>query len=130
MSGQNSSDPIASHIGERIKTKRKQLGWTQRGLATKADVAYQQIQKYESGANRVSSPTLYFIGQAMGVPVSYFYEGLEDRSTDLCAQVISLSDGEEMLRSFVGISNPQSRATLVALAKTLACSENAAKSNA
>jgi transcriptional regulator with XRE-family HTH domain len=120
MSGQKESDPVAQYIGSRIRDKRKQQGWSQKGLAERIGLAFQQIQKYESGANRVNSITLYQIGQALGVPIGYFYQGLDGTEGDLCSQVSSLADGTDMMKSFIAIKNPQSRASLVAMARTLA----------
>lgn len=120
MSGQKDSDPIAQHIGARIRDKRKLQGWSQKSLAERVGIAFQQIQKYESGANRVNSITLYHIGRALDVPIGYFYEGLSGANGDLCSQVSTLSDGTDMMKSFIAIKNPQARASLVTMAKTLA----------
>ena len=129
MSGQKESDPVAQHIGSRIRDKRKQQGWSQKGLAERVGLAFQQIQKYESGANKVSSITLYNIAQTLGVPIGYFYEGLQGAEGDICSRVATLVDGPDMMKSFISIKNPQARATLVAMARTLAGSETPIDSN-
>lgn len=124
MNGQKDSDPVAQFIGSRIRDKRKQRGWSQKALAERVGLAFQQIQKYESGANRVNSITLFYIGQALEVPISYFYDGLEGTGEDLCSQVASLPDGTEMMRNFLAIKNPLTRASLVTMAQTLARTES------
>ena len=124
MNGQKESDPVAQYIGSRIRDKRKQRGWSQKALAERVGLAFQQIQKYESGANRVNSITLFQISQALEVPIGYFYDGLEGNKEDLCSQVASLSDGMDMMKNFISIKNPLTRASLVSMAKTLAMTES------
>ncbi|HEY3797591.1 MAG TPA: helix-turn-helix transcriptional regulator [Caulobacteraceae bacterium] len=70
------SDEIDFHIGKRMRRRRRLLGLTQQQLADACGVRFQQIQKYECGANRVSAARLWRIAGALETPVSYFYEGL------------------------------------------------------
>lgn len=70
--------PIDLHVGKKLRLRRRLLGLTQQKLAESVSIRFQQIQKYESGANRVSASRLWTLSQALDVPVSYFYEGLED----------------------------------------------------
>lgn len=130
MSEQLESDLIAQHIGRRIRDKRKQRGWSQKALAERVGVAFQQIQKYESGANRVNSVALYQISRKLDVPIGYFYEGLQDVREDLCSEIATLPDGTDMMRNFVAIKNPVARASLVTMARTLAGSTNSMESTA
>jgi transcriptional regulator with XRE-family HTH domain len=69
-------DQIDLHIGRRLRNRRKLLGLTQEQLAAACDVRFQQIQKYECGANRMSAARLWRLAQFLDVPVSYFYDGL------------------------------------------------------
>ncbi len=70
-------DPIDKYVGSRIKGKRTGLRISQGNLGSAIGVTFQQIQKYESGANRVGSSNLYKISRALGVDVSFFFEGVE-----------------------------------------------------
>ncbi|HUO11502.1 MAG TPA: helix-turn-helix transcriptional regulator [Caulobacteraceae bacterium] len=70
------SDKIDIHLGKRMRRRRRLLGLTQQQLADSCGVRFQQIQKYECGANRVSAARLWLIAGALDVPVNYFYEGL------------------------------------------------------
>lgn len=70
--------PIDLHVGKRLRQRRRLLGMTQQKLAEAVSIRFQQIQKYESGANRISASRLYTLARALEVPVAYFYEGLED----------------------------------------------------
>jgi transcriptional regulator with XRE-family HTH domain len=69
---------IDAHIGQKIRRRRRQLGLTQHQLAIACGVRFQQIQKYESGANRIAASRLWKIAQAMQTPLLEFYEGLPD----------------------------------------------------
>ncbi len=69
--------PVDLHVGERIRTRRKLMEMSQSALAEALDLSFQQIQKYERGANRVSASMLWEIGQVLGVPTSYFYDGYD-----------------------------------------------------
>ena len=69
---------IDAHIGRRIRRRRRQLGLTQHQLAIACGVRFQQIQKYESGANRIAASRLWKIAQAMETPLNDFFEGLPD----------------------------------------------------
>jgi transcriptional regulator with XRE-family HTH domain len=64
------------HVGKRIRHRRWLLGMTQQQLAEQVGIKFQQIQKYETGANRVSASRLWDIADTLGVPVSFFFEGL------------------------------------------------------
>jgi transcriptional regulator with XRE-family HTH domain len=72
------SDEIDFHLGKRMRRRRRLLGLTQLQLANACGVRFQQIQKYECGANRVSAARLWRISEALDVPVGYFFEGLWD----------------------------------------------------
>jgi len=65
------------HVGERIRERRAELGLTQEDLSGALRISYQQIQKYETGANRVSAGRLFEIALALEVSVSYFFDGYE-----------------------------------------------------
>jgi transcriptional regulator with XRE-family HTH domain len=71
-------DPVNRHIGERLKVLRKSQGLSQDKLGAIIGVSAQQVQKYETGANRVSGAMLYGLASSLHVPVSAFFEGLPD----------------------------------------------------
>jgi transcriptional regulator with XRE-family HTH domain len=66
---------IDDYVGGRIRERRIMLGLTLRQLAEMIGVSYQQAQKYERGANRVSAGRLFEVARALSVPLTYFYEG-------------------------------------------------------
>src|ERR1700749_1437008 len=72
------TDLIDIHLGRRLRRRRRILGLTQQQLAGACGVRFQQIQKYECAANRMSAARLWQLAEVLEVPVSYFYEGLSD----------------------------------------------------
>lgn len=106
------------HVGTRIRERRIMLGLSQQQMADLIGVTYQQAHKYERGINRISAGRLYEIAQVLGVPVSYFFEGLESqRSTELTArQRMCL----ELARNFSSIQNEKHQEALSQMARALA----------
>jgi len=72
--------PIDLHVGNRVRQRRRLLGMTQQALAEAVSIRFQQIQKYESGANRISASRLWSLSKALRVPIHYFYDGLADET--------------------------------------------------
>lgn len=70
-------EAIDHYIGYRLKERRKQLRLSQTALSDMVGVSYQQIQKYENGSNKLTASRLLQLGQALNVPISYFYEGVD-----------------------------------------------------
>ena len=69
-------DEIDIHLGRRLRRRRRLLGLTQQELAESCGVRFQQVQKYECAANRMSAARLWQMAEVLEVPISYFYEGL------------------------------------------------------
>jgi transcriptional regulator with XRE-family HTH domain len=113
---------IDQHVGERIRARRTELGLTQEQLAEALNVSYQQVQKYETGANRISAGRIFELGRKLSVDVSYFFEGLP---LDAPAEQIALEHGGrqrsaiELVRKFAQIQDPQVRSAIAALVKAL-----------
>jgi transcriptional regulator with XRE-family HTH domain len=78
LKGQSVGNDIDLHLGRRLRRRRRLLGLTQQQLASVVGVRFQQIQKYECGANRISAARLWRIASALEVPVGYFYDGLAE----------------------------------------------------
>ncbi len=72
--------PIEVHVGSRVRLRRILLGMSQTHLGEKLEITYQQIQKYERGFNRVSASRLYQISRILGVPVSFFFDDLDEEA--------------------------------------------------
>lgn len=70
------ADPVDIHVEKRLCVRRQELGLTQKILAKRAGVSYQQLQKYEAAVNRISASKLFKLGCILGVPPAWFFEGL------------------------------------------------------
>ena len=73
--------PVDVHVGKRVRHRRWMLGVTQQQLGEKVGIKFQQIQKYETGMNRISASRLWDIAEALDVPVSFFFDGYEKEET-------------------------------------------------
>jgi transcriptional regulator with XRE-family HTH domain len=114
-------DPVDVHIGARMRGRRKQIEMSQEGLAQAIGVSFQQVQKYERGANRVSGSMLFYAGKALGVPVAYFYEGLGETDApqaDPQALFFAEPGAVKLADSFMRLPEVQRKA-VVGLATTL-----------
>jgi transcriptional regulator with XRE-family HTH domain len=80
-------DRIDVHLGRRLRRRRRLLGLTQQQLASCCGVRFQQIQKYECAANRMSAARIWQLAELLDVPVSYFYEGLDQTAGSFAAEM-------------------------------------------
>lgn len=80
---------IDSHIGKRVRLRRKLLKMNQTEVASLVGVTFQQFQKYEAGTNRISASRLFVLAQVLGVSINFFYEGF-----DKLQQMFSLPEYE------------------------------------
>jgi transcriptional regulator with XRE-family HTH domain len=112
---------IDRYVGARIRERRIMLGLTQQQLADLIGVTYQQAHKYERGINRVSAGRLFEVSQVLSVPVSYFFDGLEQENER------SISPRErmclELARNFAQIPNERHQEALSQLARVLAAGD-------
>ena len=100
--------PVDSYVGKRVRFRRWQLGLTQQQLADKIGVKYQQIQKYETGANRLSASRLWEVATALDTPVSYFFEDASGNDSNYvgATEITDFSTGKKALklvRAYYGI---------------------------
>ncbi len=105
--------PVDVHVGKRVRHRRWMVGMTQQQLGDKVGIKFQQIQKYETGMNRISASRLWDIAHAMDVQISFFFEGLEEESDAPSAKTQGdlLADKEalELVRSYYAIPAEQRR---------------------
>jgi transcriptional regulator with XRE-family HTH domain len=113
---------VDAHVGRRIRQRRWMIDMTQQVLADSVGIRFQQIQKYETGANRVSASRLWDIANTMDVPVGFFFHGVtrngeerENLSNDLLAEV----EVVELVGTYYAMPNNQ-RQRLIDLARALA----------
>lgn len=123
------ANDIDLHLGKRLRRRRRLLGLTQQQLAMAVGVRFQQIQKYECGANRISAARLWQLSEALEVPVSYFFDGLAeqmDREATASAERAEGGGGEmfarketlDLIRAYYQLGE-RPRRRLLDLAKSL-----------
>lgn len=118
--------PVDVHVGKRIRHRRWLVGMTQQQLAESVGIKFQQIQKYETGMNRVSASRLWDIASALTVPVSFFFEGFSDEAqvaeeeqmADVPLDILKDKEALDLIRSYYAIPETQRR-RLFELARVL-----------
>ncbi|UAL10735.1 helix-turn-helix domain-containing protein [Caulobacter segnis] len=126
-------NPVDLHVGARIRMRRKILGVSQERLAEDLGLTFQQIQKYERGANRVSASKLYEIAKSLQSSVAYFFEGLADTTREGVAEggepfvhdFLMTSEGLELAALFPRITRPKVRRRILELVRSMAEEEAA-----
>ena len=116
-------DDIDEHLGKRLRRRRRLRGLTQQQLAEACGVRFQQIQKYECAANRMSAARLWQLAQVLEVPISYFYDGLGRRTEvrgdgDAQREVFTRKETRDLIRAYYSLSE-RPRRRLLDLAKSL-----------
>jgi len=119
-------DPVDIHVGARLRQRRTLLGMSQEKLAAAFGVSFQQIQKYERGANRVSASRLHQLTRILNVPVGYFFEGIVDLQHNGSAthpgndsEMVASRETLELVRAYYRIEDPTIRRRLVDLLRSL-----------
>ena len=107
--------PVDVHVGKRVRHRRWMNGTTQQQLAEAVGIKFQQIQKYETGMNRVSASRLWDIANVLNTDVSFFFEGLDNEAqkdadaSDMPGDILTDKEALELLRSYYAIPENQRR---------------------
>jgi transcriptional regulator with XRE-family HTH domain len=126
-----SADPIDKYVGNRVRMRRRELGMSQTKLADNIGLTFQQIQKYEKGANRMGASRLQQIASALQVHVTYFFEDAANlsplingtsalHSTAYVSEFLSINDGMALAKAFMQIKEPKLRRRIVSLVEQMA----------
>ena len=123
-------NPVDVHVGSRVRLRRTLLGMSQEKLGDAIGLTFQQVQKYERGANRVGASRLYDLSRVLDVPVSYFFEELgdaapsgsttEQNTESYQSNPMMKRETLELVRAYLRITDPQIKRRLFELAKALA----------
>ena len=132
-------NPVDIHVGSRVRLRRTLLGLSQEKLGEAVGLTFQQIQKYERGANRIGASRLFEFSRILDVPVSFFFDDMAERAKVREGQeAVGLADQPqaalepdpltrretlELVRAYYRIGDPQVRKRLFELAKSLGSSE-------
>ncbi len=116
------------HVGGRVRVRRRLINMTQETLADLIAVTFQQVQKYERGSNRISASKLFAIAEALEVPISYFFDGLDettgegsDNGSEQTIQgFLRTSEGLELARLFPKIARGPLRRRILELVRAAA----------
>jgi transcriptional regulator with XRE-family HTH domain len=117
---------LDAEVGQSIRLHRKNAKMTLQGLADRLGIAYQQVQKYETGVNRVGAGRLMEIAEILNIPVANFFECPRGRVEEAAAAAGSAPDpetalqGRQLLVSFLRIKDPQKRRAALAYIRSLA----------
>jgi transcriptional regulator with XRE-family HTH domain len=113
--------PIDVHVGSRVRRRRTLLGMNQTQLGEKLGITYQQILKYENGANRISASRLYQMTRILDVPVSFFFDGLDEGASAWSPDDIWLNrETLNFVRAYYRIGDPAARKGVFVLTKAMA----------
>ncbi len=104
--------PVDLHVGARIRQRRWMVGMTQQQLGDSVGIKFQQIQKYETGTNRISASRIWDIAAAIEVPVSFFFQGLDGQAPDTGearGDILTDKEALELVRAYYAIPETQRR---------------------
>jgi len=124
-------NPIDKHVGSRVRMRRLMLGMSQTALADAIGLTFQQVQKYEKGANRMGASRLQQIAHVLQVPVPFFFEGAPSLgrlsegtgaalSFRYVSEFLATSDGLALTKAFMQIKNAKLRRRIVELVEQIA----------
>lgn len=124
-------NPVDIHVGSRVRLRRTLLGMSQEKLGKAVSLTFQQIQKYERGANRIGSSRLYQLSNVLDVPVSFFFDGVEERlardgtgvseggQESFESDQLSRRETLELVRAYYRITDPAIRKKIFDLVKAV-----------
>lgn len=128
-------NPVDVHVGGRLRLRRTLLGYSQERLGDAVELTFQQIQKYERGANRISASRLYQFANVLNVPVSFFYDDMDESISGKKAHKKSEPESIDqsvlleretlvLVRSYYGIPDPSKRRCVAQLIRSIAQMDN------
>jgi transcriptional regulator with XRE-family HTH domain len=124
---------IDVHVGSRIRMRRQLINMSQERLGELLGITFQQVQKYEKGANRISASRLFYTAKTLGVPIQFFFEGLpggesdsvmrESAPHDDFTSSLMTTEGVQLAKAFRDADSATKRKLIVGLARLIVDSE-------
>jgi transcriptional regulator with XRE-family HTH domain len=116
------NEPVDCLVGRNVRIFRKAKGFSQSALGDAIGVSFQQVQKYESGTNRIGSSRLASIAKILGVPIERFFKGAQqaDVDTDPLSDALASPYALELLQAFAKVGDERIRQSLVSLIENIA----------
>ena len=123
--GRRSSDEVDfdKHVGQRLRERRMILGLSQTAVADGLGIKFQQVQKYETGFNRIAAGRLYACAQLLDVPPEYFFEGLQGSGSGTPDETRS-NEALKLARAYYSIDDPAKRLHVRNLVRAIAASKS------
>lgn len=122
------ANPVDAHVGYRVRLRRMLIGMSQERLGELLGLTFQQVQKYERGINRIGAGRLFEVSEILGVPISFFYEGIDgvqassEANGDHPSAVmdfLSSSEGIQLSTAFMSIKDVKVRRRILDLVRTI-----------
>lgn len=122
------ANPVDAHVGYRVRLRRMLIGMSQERLGELLGLTFQQVQKYERGINRIGAGRLFEVSEILGVPISFFYEGVDgvqassESNGDHPSAVmdfLSSSEGIQLSTAFMSIKDVKVRRRILDLVRTI-----------
>ena len=126
MNDERAAKAIDKKVGQRVRSRRLEVGMSQERLAELLGVTFQQVQKYEKGVNRIAVSRLWDIAAALEMPVSRFFDGLTARGgvaeprDGYVDDALATPEGTQLIALFASIKNAKLRRKVLDLVRTLA----------
>lgn len=127
MNDERAAKVIDKKVGQRVRSRRLEIGMSQEKLAEILGVTFQQVQKYEKGVNRIAVSRLFDIANALEMSAGRFFEGLEPATpgvaegrTEYVADALATPEGAQLMALFASIKSQKVRRRVVDLVRTLA----------
>ena len=129
-------NPVDVHVGKRVRLRRTLLGMSQTKLGDALRLTFQQVQKYENGSNRIGASRLYQVSQILGVPVSYFFDEMDQLTavanenaptgarSGAPSELVAKRETLELVRAYYRIVNPKVRRGIVDMIRAIGRSED------
>ena len=127
-------NPVDRHVGSRVRLRRQMMEMSREKLGEELGVTFQQVQKYERGANRIGAGRLWHLARVLEVPVSFFYDGVSSSAqrptgfadgdqTPVVNDFLQSADGVALAQAFSKITDPKVRRRVLELVRSLADSD-------
>ncbi len=127
MNDERSANAVDRRLGQRVRTRRLEIGLSQEKLAELLGVTFQQVQKYEKGVNRMAASRLFAISAALEMPIARFFDGISqaraggvaEAEDDFIHDALATPEGAQLMTLFASIKNAKVRRRVIDLVRAL-----------
>lgn len=128
MNDERATNAVDKRLGQRVRTRRLEIGMSQERLAETLGVTFQQVQKYEKGVNRIAASRLFAISSALEMPVGRFFDGIAgaaiggvaEAEEEFVHDALATPEGMQLMTMFASIKNSKVRRRVLDLVRALA----------